>query len=138
MDENLNENLKYLVLGYRKYRGKSKKELAEELNVPPEIVDGLELGSHKKTSHELSERIEEITKDFDKQQLIDYGHGYRIKDMMGPDFKYFLKGLEEITDINADELQLLSQEECYHTIGKAAGNSDMDEYAIVNLGRTAA
>ena len=41
------------------------------------------------------------------------GRGYRIKDKLGPDFKYFIRGLKEEKGINPHELDSMPSEE-YH------------------------
>lgn len=52
---------------------------------------------------------------------------------MGPDFKYFLRGLKKEKGINLDELDNMPNEECLRTIGSV----DMDEFDVVQIGRTA-
>lgn len=39
----MEDELKYLILGYRKHTNKTQEELAEELEVPKNIVIALEL-----------------------------------------------------------------------------------------------
>jgi len=132
MEQNM-ENLKYLVLGFRKYTGSTQREIAHELGIPVGIVDALETGTYKHPSKKLLDKIELLTGkfEFEKDQYINLGRGYRIKEVLGPDFKYFLHGLERLNYISQDELESMSKEECYQTIGSIK----MDEFEVSRAGR---
>jgi len=128
------DELKYLILGYRKHNLKTQKELADELQVPKEIVNALELGSHKHPSPALKKRIHNLTEQFDSDELKDLiyvGRGAHIKDELGPDFKYYLRGLKKIHAINSENFKKLDSEGCMWAIGRV----DMDEFQMVEIGR---
>ncbi len=127
----MEDELKYLVLGYRKHTGKTQAELSRELGVPLHIVSALEMGSYKYPTKVLQAKIKGLTSQFDHEDLIYIGRGYRIRDELGPDFKYFLRGLEEVSGITPDELMKMHGEECLRTIGSV----DMDEFEVVLAGR---
>ena len=128
----MEEELKYLVLGYRKHTGKTQAELARELEIPLQIVVALELGSYRHPTQVLQAKIKDLTSQFDHEDLMYLGRGYRIREELGPDFKYFLRGLEEASGISPDELRKMHGEECLRTIGSV----DMDEFEVVLLGRS--
>ncbi|KAF5077683.1 hypothetical protein [Methanobacterium aggregans] len=127
--------LKYLILGYRKHTNKTQKELANELEVPKDIVVALEYGSHKHPSPGLKGRIDKIKEKFNSdelQNLIYIGRGHRIKEELGPDFRYYLRGLEKIHAINSENFKKLDAEGCMWTIGRV----DMDEFEVAVMGRS--
>ncbi|MBM3703335.1 MAG: hypothetical protein FJW63_10220 [Actinobacteria bacterium] len=126
----MENNLKYLVLGYRKYTGTRQRELAEELEVPIEIVTSLETGTYRHPTERLINKIKKLTAEFDQHDLIHIGRGYRIHDELGPDFKYFLRGLEKVRGINPNELKRLPTEECYRVIGSV----NLDEFEVMKAG----
>ncbi|AEG18995.1 hypothetical protein [Methanobacterium paludis] len=128
----MEDGLKYLVLGYRKNTGKTQAELARELEIPLHIVVALEMGSYKYPTKVLQAKIKDLTSQFDQQDLMCLGRGYRIREELGPDFKYFLRGLEETSGISPDELKKMHGEECLRTIGSV----DMDEFEVVLVGRS--
>lgn len=128
----MEDDLKYLILGYRKYTGKSQKEIAMALGIPFFTYTALEMGTFKQPSPQLLDRIENLTEEFNQDDLKFIGRGYRIKDKLGPDFKYFIRGLKEEKGINPHELDSMPSEECLKTIGSV----DMDEYDVVAIGRT--
>jgi hypothetical protein len=127
----MEDELKYLVLGYRKHTGKTQIELAKELGTPLQIVSALEMGSYKHPTKILQAKIKDLTSQFDQEDLIYLGRGYRIREELGPDFKYFLRGLEEASGISQEELRKMHGEECLRTIGSV----DMDEFEVVLVGR---
>lgn len=126
-------DLKYLVLGYRKYTRKTQRELARELEVPIDILSALEMGTYKHPTKRLMNKIEELTGEFEfkKRDFVNIGRGYRIREELGPDFKYFIQGLEKLKYISRDELKKLPEEECYKTIGSV----DLDEFEVVLAAR---
>ncbi len=126
-------DLKYLVLGYRKYTGKTQRELARELEVPIDILSALEMGTYKHPTKRLMNKIEELTGEFEfkKRDFVNIGRGYRIREELGPDFKYFIQGLEKLKYISSDELKKLPEEEFYKTIGSV----DLDEFEVVLAAR---
>lgn len=127
----MEEDLKYLILGYRKHTGKTQSEVAKKLNVPLDVVTALEMGVHKHPARALQEKIIDLTAKSDENDLIHIGRGYRIKEELGPDFKYFLKGLEETSGISQEKLKNMQDEECLRTIGSV----DLDEFEVVLAGR---
>ena len=129
----MEDDLKYLILGYRKYTNTTQRELAHELDTPFYIYTALEMGTFKQPSEHLLGKIKSLTAEFDQDVLKHIGRGYRIKDELGPDFKYFLRGLKEEKGINPQELDSMPSEECLQTIGSV----DMDEFDVVKIGRTA-
>lgn len=129
----MEDDLKYLVLGYRKYTNKTQKELAKELDIPFYTYTALEMGTFKQPSERLNGKIKELTAEFDHNDLKHIGRGYWIKEILGPDFKYFVKGLKEEKGIDPHELDNMPSEECLRTIGSV----DMDAFEVVKIGRTA-
>ncbi|OPY25434.1 MAG: hypothetical protein A4E27_00941 [Methanobacterium sp. PtaU1.Bin242] len=129
----MEDDLKYLILGYRKYTNTTQRELAQELDIPFYIYTALEMGTFKQPSERLLDKIKELTAEFDQNDLKMIGRGFRIKDELGPDFKYFLRGLKEEKGINPQELDSMPRDECLRTIGSV----DMDEFDVVQIGRTA-
>ncbi len=123
--------LKNLVLGFRKHTGKTQSEVAYDLDIPLYIETALELGTYRKPTKRLRDRIEKLTSDLDRNQLIHIGRGYRIMDVLGPDFKYFLRGLEHERGIDLNELNSLPEEEFYRIIGSV----NLDEFDVVDMGR---
>ncbi len=126
------ENLKNLVLGYRKYLKKTQTEMANKLGVSKDIEIALESGSYKHPSQQLLDGICDLTSDFDHHDLIQIGKGYRLEDELGPDIKYFIRGLEKVRGIDSDELQHLTPNEYYKIIGSV----NMDDYDVIQAGRT--
>jgi len=126
----MEENLKYIILGYRKHTGKTQRELAKELAVPLDIVIALEMGTYKYPTERLMDKIEKEISKFDKNDLIHIGRGYKIHDDMGPYFKYYIEGLKKIKAIKPKELKELPTEECY----KAIGSFDLNEFEVVQAG----
>ncbi|SCG86405.1 helix-turn-helix domain-containing protein [Methanobacterium congolense] len=121
-------------LKYRKHGNKTQKELAEELHVPKEIVTALELGSHKHPSPALKKRIHNLTEQFnpeDLKDLIYIGRGAHIKEELGPDFRYYIRGLKKIHAINSENFKKLDVEGCMWTIGRV----DMDEFQVAEIGK---
>ena len=131
--QSMEDDLKYLILGYRKYTNTTQRELAQELDIPFYIYTALEMGTFKQPSERLLDKIKELTAEFDQNDLKMIGRGFRIKDELGPDFKYFLRGLKEEKGINPQELDSMPRDECLRTIGSV----DMDEFDVVQIGRTA-
>lgn len=127
----MEDDLKYLILGYRKYTNKTQKEIAQELGIPFDTYTALEMGTFKKPSERLMGKIKELTAGLNYDELKYLGRGYWIRDTLGPDFKYFIKGLEVEKGINQQELDEMSSEECLQTIGSV----DMDEFEVVQIGR---
>jgi len=127
----MEEDLKYLVLGYRKHTGITQGGLARKLEVPSDIVVALEMGSYKYPTERLMNKIGKLTSEFDKNDLIYIGRGYRIRDEMGPYFKYFIRGLEKMKGMDPTELEELPSEECYRAIGSV----NLDEFEVLQAGR---
>lgn len=127
----MEEDLKYLILGYRKHTGKTQTKVAEELNVPLDVVTALEMGFHKHPAKALQKKIMDLTAKFNESDLIHIGRGYRIEEELGPDFKYFIKGLEEASGISQEKLRNMQDEERLRTIGSV----EMDEFEVVLAGR---
>ena len=128
----MEEDLKYLLIGYRKYTNTTQRDLANKLDIPIYTYTALELGSFKQPSEHLITQIKEITADYDQEGLKQIGRGYRIKDKLGPDFKYFIRGLKSEKGLNPDDLKNMPHDECLKTIGSV----DMDEFDLVDIGRT--
>lgn len=128
----MEEDLKYVILGYRKYTKTTQRELAKVLGIPLYTYTALETGNFKQPSEHLLNKIKELTSEFNQDDLKHVGRGYRIKNELGPDFKYFLKGLKEEKGIDLQELDNMPSEECLQTIGSV----DMDEFDMVEIGRT--
>ena len=126
----MNEDLKYLVLGYRKYTQTTQRELAIKLGVPLEIETALEM-DYKRPTQKLMNKIIELTREYNQEELKNIGRGFRIKDELGPDFKYYLRGLNKEKNINPKELISLPTQDCLRTIGSV----DMDEFELVYIGR---
>lgn len=129
----MEEDIKNLVLGFRKHTGKTQSEVAHELDVPMDIETALEMGTYRKPTERLMDKIEKLTSNLDHDDLIHIGRGYRIMDVLGPDFKYFIRGLERERGINPNELNSLPEEEFYRVIGSV----NLDEFDVVNVGRGA-
>ena len=129
--KNFEGDLKYLVLGYRKHTGNTQSALAQKLGVPIEIETALEQGSYKYPTERLISKIGDLTSGFDSKELKQIGRGYWIEDRLGPDFKYFIRGLKSVRGIDSKELNSLSDDECYRIIGSV----DMDEFEVVQAGR---
>ncbi len=117
--------LKYLILGYRKYTNITQKELAKKLDISLDIETALETDYKQPTKH-LMNKIRKLTADFDQNDLKNIGRGYRIKDESGSDFKYFLKGLEKESGLNPQDLKIMSNDECLRTIGSV----DIDKFDV--------
>ncbi|MEN6293761.1 MAG: hypothetical protein ABFC34_11420 [Methanobacterium sp.] len=49
----MEENLKYLILGYRKHTDTTQRKLANKLDVPLDIVVALEMGSFRHPTERL-------------------------------------------------------------------------------------
>ncbi|WP_286244240.1 hypothetical protein [Methanobacterium ferruginis] len=129
----MQDDLKDLVLGFRKHTGKTQSEVAHELEVPMEIETALEWGTYKQPTQHLMAKIDNLTSKFDQNDLIHMGRGYRIRDDLGPDFKYFLRGLEQARGIDPKELNSLPEEEFHRIIGSV----NLDEFDVVMAGRMA-
>lgn len=130
----MEDELKYLILGYRKHTNKTQEELAAELEVPKNIVIALELGSHRHLSPGLKDRIEKLKQNFSGDELKDLiyiGRGHHIKEELGPDFKYYMRGLEKIHAVNPEKFKKLDSEGYMWTIGRV----DMDEFEVTSVGR---
>lgn len=89
------DDLKDIILGYRKVKGKTQEELAEELGVPKDVISAIECGTFKHLNPSLKKKIDELLKGYDKSELAAIGRGYRLQDNLGPDFKYYLEGLSK-------------------------------------------
>lgn len=126
------DNLKDLILGYRKCMEKTQTELAQKLGVSRDIETALESGSYKHPSQKLMDEICELTSPFDNHDLIQIGRGYRLEDKLGPDLKYFIRGLEKVRGIDSTELRQLPADKYY----KILGSVNMDEYEVIQAGRT--
>ncbi len=94
MEKNFHEDLKYLVLGYRKHTGNTQRTLAAKLEVPLHIETSLEMGTYKYPTEILMAKILDLTSEYNQTELIQIGRGYWIKDKLGPNFKYFIRGLK--------------------------------------------
>ena len=129
----MEEDLKNLVLGFRKHTGKTQTELASELEVPTDIETALEMGTYRQPTERLKWKINNLVSNFDEHDLINIGKGYRIMDELGPDFKYYIRGLEQTRGINLEELHSLPEEEFYRIIGSV----NLDEFEVVDVGRKA-
>lgn len=129
----MQEDLKDLVLGFRKHTGKTQSEVAHELKVPMDIETALEMGTYKQPTEHLMGKIDDLTSGFDHHDLIHIGRGYRIMDELGPDFKYFIRGLEQKRGIDSRELFSQPEEEFYRIIGSVK----LDEFDVVMAGRKA-
>jgi hypothetical protein len=127
----MNEDLKNLVLGFRKHTGKTQSEVASELEVPIDIETALEMGTYRQPTERLKGKINNLISEFDEKDLIHIGRGYRIMDELGPDFKYYIRGLEQARGFNHEELHSLPEEEFYRIIGSV----NLDEFEMVNAGR---
>ncbi|NYB27808.1 MAG: hypothetical protein HVN34_10900 [Methanobacteriaceae archaeon] len=128
----MEDDLRYLLLGYRKYTKTTQRELAKTLDIPLYTYTALEIGSFKQPSEHLLSKIKGLTTEFDQDDLKHIGRGYWIKDEVGPDFKYFLRGLREEKGVDLQELNSMPSEECLRTIGSV----DMDEFDVIAIGRT--
>ena len=128
----MEEELKYLLSGYRKYTKTTQREIAQTLGIPLYTYTALETGAFKQPSEHLLVKIKELTVEFDADDLKHIGRGYLIKDELGPDFKYFLRGLREEKGVDLQELDKMPSEECLRTIGSV----DMDEFDVLEIGRT--
>jgi hypothetical protein len=131
--KNMNEDLKNLVLGFRKHTGKTQTEVASELEVPMDIETALEMGTYRQPTERLKRRINNLISGFDEKELIHIGRGYRIMDELGPDFKYYIRGLEQARGFDHEELHSLPEEEFYRIIGSV----NLDEFEVVSAGRQA-
>ena len=131
MIQNIEGDLKYLVLGYRKHTRNTQSALAQKLGVPLEIETALEQGTYKYPTEHLMAKIEVITSGFDLNELIQIGKGYWIKDRLGPNFKYFIRGLKPARGIDTNELKSLDDDECYRIIGSV----NLDEFKVVQAGK---
>lgn len=128
----MEEDLKYLLSGYRKYTKTTQREVAQMLDIPLFIYTALETGAFKQPSEHTLAKIKGLTTEFDEENLKHIGRGYMIKDELGPDFKYFLRGLEEEKGVNLKELGEMPSEECFQAIGSV----DIDEFDVLEIGRT--
>lgn len=126
----MEDDLKYLLIGYRKYTKTTQQELADNLEIPMYTYTALEMGTFKQPSKSVLNKIKELTAEFSQDDLKHIGRGYRIKDELGPDFKYFINGLKK-KGIDPDELNSLPSEECLRVIGRVK----MDEFDVVQIGR---
>jgi len=129
----MKEDLKNLVLGFRKHTGKTQSEVASELEVPMDIETALEMGTYRQPTESLEGKINNLISGFDEKDLIHIGRGYRIMDELGPDFKYYILGLEQARGFDHEELLSLPEEEFYRIIGSV----NLDEFEVVNAGRQA-
>ena len=123
--------LRYLILGYRKYTKTTQKELAKKLDIPLDIETALEQDYKQPTKH-LMNKIKKLTAEFNQDELKNIGKGYKIKDESGLDFKYFLKGLEKEVGLKPQDLRKMSANECFRTIGSI----NMDELDNITIKRT--
>ncbi|MDO9044452.1 MAG: hypothetical protein Q7U35_04005 [Methanobacteriaceae archaeon] len=123
--------LKDLVLGYRKFKGLTETEMAEELMVPGTVLYGLQMGSYKHPTAKLMLRINNLTEDMDKEELVAIGKGCRLKTKLGPDFKYYLIGLGQKTGLNPNSLRKLPLIDCYKTLGFV----EYDDFELTTFGR---
>ncbi len=127
----MEDDLKNLVLGFRKHTGKTQSEIARELGVPMDIETALEMGTYKQPTQQLLGKIVNLTSTCDVKDLVHIGRGYRIMDELGPDFKYYIRGLEQERGIDHEELHSQPEEEFYRIIGSV----NMDEFDVVSAGR---
>lgn len=123
--------LKDLVLGYRKFKGLTESEMAEELMVPMTVLYGLEMGSYKHPTSKLMLKINNLTEDMDKEEITAIGKGYRLRMKLGSDFKYYLIGLGQKTGVNPNSLRKLSLTDCYKTLGFV----EYDDFELTSFGR---
>ncbi|NYB52097.1 MAG: hypothetical protein HVN35_06035 [Methanobacteriaceae archaeon] len=126
-------DLKDLLLGFRKHTGKTQSEIAQELEVPMEIETAIEWGTYKQPTEQLVDKIKKLTSQFDQNDLINIGRGYRLIDELGPDSKYFIRGLKQTRGIDPKELLNQPEEEFYRIIGSV----NLDEFDVVMAGRKA-
>nr|WP_319373026.1 hypothetical protein [uncultured Methanobacterium sp.] len=129
----MENDLKNLILGFRKHTGKTQSEVAGELGVPMDIETALEMGTYKQPTEQLLGKIVNLTSNCDVKDLVHIGRGYRIMDELGPDIKYYLRGLKEVRGIDHEELHSQPEEEFYRIIGSV----NLDEFDVVSAGRHA-
>ena len=127
----MEDDLKNLVLGFRKHTGKTQSEVARELEVPMDIETALEMGTYKQPTEQLLGKIVNLTSKCNVKDLVHIGRGYRIMDELGPDIKYYIRGLERVRGIDSKELQSLPEEEFYRIMGSV----NLDEFEVVSAGR---
>ena len=131
IEKNMDGNLKYLILGYRKHNGTTQSTLAQKLGVPLDIETALEQGTYKYPTEHLMAKIKDFFSESNQDELIKIGRGYWIEDRLGPDFKYFIRGLKSLRGIDTKELSSLPDDECYRIIGSVK----MDEFEVAQAGR---
>ncbi|EKF85600.1 hypothetical protein [Methanobacterium formicicum] len=127
----MEDDLKNLVLGFRKHTGKTQRQVARELGVPMDIETALEMGTYKQPTEQLLGKIVNLTSKCDVKDLVHIGRGYRIMDELGPDFKYYIRGLEQERGFDHEELHSQPEEEFYRIIGSV----NLDEFDVVSAGR---
>ncbi len=111
-------SLKDFILGYRKMKDMNINELAEKLEVPKTVVEGLESGEFRHPNPSLSSKIEKLAEGLDKEEVTAIGRGYRIKEFLGNELHYFLKGLSEKKEFKISDIQKMPPLELYKFIGK--------------------
>lgn len=80
----MEDDLKYLIFGYRKYTNTTQKELAKELDIPLYTYTALEMGTFKQPTEYLLGKIKELTAEFNLNDLKHIGRGYWIKEEWDP------------------------------------------------------
>lgn len=127
------DELKFLLLGYRISAGKSQRELADELGVPVDIVIAMENGTYRHPTRRLLSRIHELTGEYEvkKRYFINIGKGYRLRERLGSQFRYFVRGLDKMKYISMEELEKMPEAECYRTIGTV----DLDAFEVLKAGK---
>ncbi|MDI6701368.1 helix-turn-helix domain-containing protein [Methanothermobacter wolfeii] len=127
------DDLKFLILGYRVHSGKTQRELADELGVPPDIVIAMENGTYRHPTRKLMEKIEDLIGEYEvqKRHFINIGRGYRLREMLGTEFKYFIQGLDRMKYVSRDELEGMDEPERYGTLGAV----EMDAFEVLRAGK---
>ncbi|MFB2622327.1 hypothetical protein FVF72_08075 [Methanothermobacter sp. KEPCO-1] len=127
------DELKFLVLGYRISEGKTQRELADELGAHVDIVIAMENGTYRHPTRRLLNRIHELTGEYEvkRRYFINIGKGYRLRERLGPQFRYFIRGLDKMKYISQEELEKMPEAECYSTIGAV----DMDAFEVLKAGK---
>jgi len=129
----IEDELKFLVLGYRVHTGKTQRELAEELGVPLDIVIAMEEGTYRHPTRNLMRKINELTGEYEvnRRLFINTGKGYRLRERLGSQFRYFVRGLDRMKYISQEDLEKMPEPECYGTIGSV----DLDAFEVLKAGK---
>ncbi|MCQ8905217.1 MAG: hypothetical protein NQU45_05860 [Methanothermobacter sp.] len=129
----IEDEFKFLVLGYRVHTGKTQRELAEELGVPLDIVMAMEEGTYRYPTKKLMRKINELTGEYEvnRRLFINTGKGYRLRERLGSQFRYFVRGLDRMKYISQEDLKNMPEPECYSTIGSV----DLDAFEVLKAGK---